>query len=85
MEYWYSEMLRAENNRGLWQSSQLSRGSVDARFEVIRQRFPSGSEVFECYKASIFADLHNLYDKHANERKKLLFGAESQALAFLQP
>jgi hypothetical protein len=83
MEHWYNEMLRAENNTRLWQSSQLFRGSVDARFEVIRQHLPHGSEVFECYKASIFADLNNLYDKHANERKKLLFGAPSPARVFL--
>jgi hypothetical protein len=83
MEHWCSEMLRAENNRRLWQTSQLFRGSVDARFEVIRQRLPYGSELFECYKASIFADLHNLYNKHANERKKLLFGAKPPGMAFL--
>lgn len=85
MEHWYNEMLCAENNRALWRSSQLFRGSVDARFEMIRKRLPAGSEVFERYKASIFADLRNLYDKHANDRKKLLFGAKSPAIAFLQP
>lgn len=82
-EHWFGKMRDADDHESLWQASQLFRKCVDARFEVLREQVPKGSDLFERYKESVFADLHNLYAKRSNERKKTLFGTKAPAADFL--
>lgn len=82
-EHWYGEMLNAEGQESLWRATQLFRECVDARFEVLREKAAVGREMYELYNESVYADLHNLYTKRANDRKKTLFGAKVPSTEFL--
>ncbi|MDT4847665.1 hypothetical protein FQZ97_817300 [compost metagenome] len=74
--HWFNKMLAARTEEDFWTASVLFLKVVDGRFEAEYREPPIGTEIFNRWWWSVERRLKRRFNKWADKRKKILFGAK---------